>query len=297
MIEDNTKYNIIGQNLRCLRKMYHESQSDLSNATGLQKTKISNWENGREEPGKESIRIICEHYRISIHELQYEIIKNTTLPEKMQIIDAAKELLKDLPITADKKSLKHDNFKKGYSFYKSALKNKQNDIVKFICQWYNAFNYFDISYKQDSCIEGLKNAISLSCLFSSSNEFISDKLDELIELIFRSSTQTISSKLFLKKVGGKNKSKYLKKEFIQKFDDYFFDGVEILSKKKVYLEDVYYLFLLRYVGGKSITELEYYDALKMASEFLAMLILTNNKFAKKYYKLLENNVSNNETKE
>ena len=56
---------LFGQRLREIRRLNHETQTDLGQALGLAKSHISEMENGKQTTTAEKIALICEHYRIS----------------------------------------------------------------------------------------------------------------------------------------------------------------------------------------------------------------------------------------
>lgn len=59
----------LGNNIRCLRMAYGETQEQLGDAIGVEKNTVSSYEKGRTEPNKEILSLISSHYMISVEEL------------------------------------------------------------------------------------------------------------------------------------------------------------------------------------------------------------------------------------
>ena len=54
-----------GKRLVEIRKLNHETQSDLGEAIGVAKSRVSEMENGKQTTTAEKIALICEHYKVS----------------------------------------------------------------------------------------------------------------------------------------------------------------------------------------------------------------------------------------
>lgn len=59
----------LGNNIRCIRIAYGETQEQLGFIIGVEKTTISQYENGKREPSRDVLCAIAEHYVISVEEL------------------------------------------------------------------------------------------------------------------------------------------------------------------------------------------------------------------------------------
>lgn len=56
---------MFAQRLIELRKLYHETQSDLGTVLGVKQTAICEMERGRKTTTAEKIAMICQHYHVS----------------------------------------------------------------------------------------------------------------------------------------------------------------------------------------------------------------------------------------
>ncbi len=56
---------LFGQRLRAIRKAAKEKQEDLAVVIDVQKSQISEMENGKKTTTVEKVALICEHYGVS----------------------------------------------------------------------------------------------------------------------------------------------------------------------------------------------------------------------------------------
>lgn len=59
----------IGENIRHVRKAFHETQKDLAAALHVNESTVSGWESGRNEPDFQTIYAIADHYRLAAEQL------------------------------------------------------------------------------------------------------------------------------------------------------------------------------------------------------------------------------------
>ena len=67
--KDKMDANIIGDNIRTLRKIHKETQAELAKATYIQKSHISEFEKGKKIPSGDNLELIAKHYRVSVESL------------------------------------------------------------------------------------------------------------------------------------------------------------------------------------------------------------------------------------
>lgn len=61
--------NKLGNNIRCLRMAYGETQEQLGFAIDVAKNTISSYEKGRTEPDKNILSLLSVHFMVSVEEL------------------------------------------------------------------------------------------------------------------------------------------------------------------------------------------------------------------------------------
>ena len=63
------KDNLIGQNIRTLRKYFHLTQVELANALECDNSTISSYETGRTVPDHENVKQIADYFWVSVDDL------------------------------------------------------------------------------------------------------------------------------------------------------------------------------------------------------------------------------------
>lgn len=283
----------IGKNLKYLRDKHGESQDELSKATGLNKPKISNWENGKEEPGKEKIEIICNHYSISMHDfMNVKLYEEDVIDFKIEDENAFNIgciTINNLPIIKSEDALKNIYFKAGYDCFKKCKRNLKKDFDESIIALMVSQKLFEDSYKKNKCIEGLVNSTLLLTIMNSVNNkpWVINKKYSIDDL------EKLSCKEFNKKYMLKNKEDMQKvvsteqKNNLIKSNTEIDEAISEITKYDEYKDIALFIMCLRYTQGFSYTGLEYFDSQKMLGELMSVLYVTNNKYVKNLAKLIE----------
>lgn len=279
---------IMGNNLKSLRAYYNESQKDLADVTGIPKTKISNWENGHENPGRNYIEIICEHYRISPEDFQNKILfedrdtENLKLKE-MDLIEFYYKFLNALPIVSDKNLKNHPIFCEAYKKYKQTKKIFKKDLYKGVELLDDCIKLFNCSYKKEKCIEALINETTFLIIYSGGindprkyeiidNENLNEyNLIDFAKLHYLKNNMAIMNKKI--ELRDKNERDKVNEEITNK--------LEIILKNKKYNEIGLCLCALRYFFGFSFADLENYESSKVGLELMLILVLSGNKYMAK----------------
>ena len=139
----------LGNNIRCLRTAYGETQEELGFVIGVEKTTISQYENGKREPNRDVLGAIAEHYVISVEELmQCDLseVKKITVDQNA----LWKEIDVILPVVASDAALNNGHFKKAYDLHNKifdGLKRLNMDGFDAID---TCFEEYFLAYKDDS---------------------------------------------------------------------------------------------------------------------------------------------------
>lgn len=83
--------------LKEIRKRYGLSQTELAKITNTSQKTISNYENGNTEPDIKTIKLLADHFHVTIdnlvnHEVPYLIDKSTLTQEQQELFDKIKNL-------------------------------------------------------------------------------------------------------------------------------------------------------------------------------------------------------------
>lgn len=154
-----------GNNIRCLRTAYGETQEQLGLVIGVEKTTISQYENGKREPSIDVLGTIAEHYVISVEELKQCDLSGV---KKITVDQTAlwKEIDDILPIVASDAALKNSHFEKAYSLHHKMF----DDLKKLNMDGFDVmdtcFEEYIIAYEDDSSrFEASANIWGIAILF------------------------------------------------------------------------------------------------------------------------------------
>ena len=130
----------MGHNIRCIRIAYGETQEQLGFIIGVEKTTISQQENGKREPSRDVLCAIAEHYVISVEELTQCDFSGIN---KIKVDQNAlwKEMEYVFPIVASDEALSNQHFRKAYQQH-----HRFYDTLKRVC--FDAFDEIDDCYEE-----------------------------------------------------------------------------------------------------------------------------------------------------
>lgn len=155
----------LGNNICCLRAAYGETQEQLGFVIGVEKTTISQYENGKREPSIDVLGTIAEHYVISVEELKQCDLSGV---KKITVDQTAlwKEIDDILPIVASDVALKNAHFEKAYSLHHKMF----DDLKKLNMDGFDVmdtcFEEYIIAYEDDSSrCEASVNIWGIAILF------------------------------------------------------------------------------------------------------------------------------------
>ena len=155
----------LGNNIRCLRTAYGETQEQLGLIIGVEKTTISQYENGKREPSIDVLGTIAEHYVISVEELkQCDLsgVKKITVDQTV----LWKEIDDILPIVASDAALKNAHFKKAYSLHHKIFDDLKKLSMDGLDVMDTCFEEYFIAYEDDSSrCEASANIWGIAILF------------------------------------------------------------------------------------------------------------------------------------
>ncbi|MBO6133919.1 MAG: helix-turn-helix transcriptional regulator [Lachnospiraceae bacterium] len=129
--------NILGGNIKALRKFYGETQEQLGEILGMEKNTISSYECGRTEPDKETLERLARHYGVFTDILlSYDL---TGLPriDLEDVFQWSENFYCYFPILTSKKAMANEHFEVAlklhkevfYTFQKVQIEKCLNSIV------------------------------------------------------------------------------------------------------------------------------------------------------------------------
>ncbi|MBO4687504.1 MAG: helix-turn-helix transcriptional regulator [Clostridiales bacterium] len=141
----------LGTNIRSLRKAYGETQEQLGAVLNVEKTTVSNYENGMRKPDGEMIAKIANHYMVSVEELVFcdlsEIgcitIDNKAFWKSINIV---------LPIAFSEEAMKNEHFKKAYICHREFYDEMQKtsvDNMDCMDQMGVCFDEYSVAYEDE----------------------------------------------------------------------------------------------------------------------------------------------------
>lgn len=167
-----TKTEKLGNNIRCLRMAYGETQEQLGYVIGVEKNTVSSYEKGRTEPNKNILSMIAIHYMISVEELlscDFSGVDKITFNQNMfwEQIDII------LPVTSSENAIKNEHFQKAYSIHRKFFDELQKQRLDNIDKVMICFGeYIDAFVDENSREEAAANFIGLWYLLVVMSKFI-----------------------------------------------------------------------------------------------------------------------------
>lgn len=211
--------DIIGKNIRSLRKSHKETQEELGKVLNVSKSTISMYENGNREVDADSLHLIAKHYGITAEELMYSIIPLLDYQQPQitwdKLIDFTEAYF---PIISTPEALQNPEFTKGYEIlldlFDRMRKNPRGILTGPILD--RIKECFYVAMKDSSCSN--EAAANLLSFFFLEYSTISDKEEtELAEAVMSGKGQKpdFTKKYILKNntmIGKRNeqKQKYAK---------------------------------------------------------------------------------------
>ncbi len=161
-----TDLDKLGNNIRCLRIAYGETQEDLGWAIGVEKNTISYYEKGKREPDKEKLSAIAVHYMVSVEELLTSDFSNVGRVSVNSHLfwEHIEEIL---PVTYSEKASKNKHFRKAYSIHRSMFEQFKKENLDSIDEIDVCLKeYLDAYECEDSKCEAAANFVGLWLLFT-----------------------------------------------------------------------------------------------------------------------------------
>lgn len=279
--------NYLASNLKHLRKSYGETQEELANALHLEKSTISQYENGSRKPNDDEIlKSIAKRYGVTMDLLLYEDL--SFVPNMLAYysdIDSNSLMVSGFfPIYRldrrfDTKTIR------AFEAHKQLLFGSSEVDIDLIIEAYDeAYDKFDID--SDEFLVIAVNLLSLYILLYSSifNEASVKQIEDFL-LKDKKSKKEISSFVLNVVLPSFNDNEVRSPQFKRDLNEGLLYLIEILKESRKYSKVADYFFALRYMFNLVDNDYDYATNQLIGSELINGLSRLNNPYAKKFIQI------------
>lgn len=284
--------NYLPSNLKHLRKSYGETQEELANALHLEKSTISQYENGSRKPDEEILKGIAKRYGVTMDSLLYEdlsffpdMIAFYSNIDSNSLTTARFFPIYKLDKRFDTKTIRAFEAHKQLLFGSSEEKDEV-DIDLIVDAYDEAYEKFDID--SDEFLVIAVNSLSLYMLLFSSifNEESGKQLKDFV-LKDERSKKEISSFVLNIVLPNFNDNEIRTPQFKRDINEFFLYLIEILKETRKYSKVADYFFALRYMFNLVDNDYDYATNQLIGSELINGLSRLNNPYAKQFIQIIK----------
>ena len=282
--------NYLATNLKHLRKSYGETQEELANALYLEKSTISQYENGSRKPDEEILKRIAKRYGVTMDLLLYEDL--SSVPDMLayysnidsnSLTTARLYPIYNLDKRFDTKTIRAFEAHKRLLFGSSEEKDEL-DIDLIIEAYDEAYNKFDID--SDEFLVIAVNLLSLYLLLYSFifNEASVKQVKDFL-LKDKKSKKEISSFVLNVVLPSFNDNEVRTPQFKRDLNEGLLYLIEILKESRKYSKVADYFFALRYIINLVDNDYDYATNQLIGTELINGLSKLNNPYAKQFIQI------------
>lgn len=291
--------NNLGRNIKSLRTAYGETQLELALAVGLDSPNaIANYEKGERNPKSEIRSKIAAHFRLT----EEELINSDF--SKIQVLSAPlmnKEYMVEItlcmfPIICTEKSLKSENFRKGYNAHKRAVEAMKLGKPFEDADYDMCFESYSVACEKEDLGEAAANILWWLLITE-----ISIKNPWMMEMAESLKHATDERERMIKKYYLKDMSDNLSEQSdsdispreMEDFEEAITEIMKELKHTTGFSDLVDYYMALRYLMRCVKNELTDEMNRSIGSEMMWAFLQLGNKYASQYLrKCIENNKNN-----
>ncbi len=149
---DMNKKDMLGANIRSLRKAFGETQEQLGEILNIEKNTVSSYETGAREPGKEMIQSIAKHYLISAEELMHSDFSSTgKLHIDMNSFWENTAII--LPAICTEEASKNEGFMNVYRLHRELYTELQSLKLDSLAKVIDCIEGYENLYENEVCQE------------------------------------------------------------------------------------------------------------------------------------------------
>ncbi|MCM1233072.1 MAG: helix-turn-helix domain-containing protein [Ruminococcus flavefaciens] len=283
------KVEMLGNNIRCLRIAYGETQEQLGDAINVAKNTVSSYEKGRTEPDKDILSLIAEHYMVSVEELlSYDfsrldkiIINQNRFWEQIDVV---------FPIISSENAIKNEHFKKAYYMHREFFSELQKQNLDNIDNGKICFEeYMDAFDDENSREEAAANLTGLWYLWRMiilTPKVMKNQPVALQQL--KSKDSKIKRIIEDADPNFEKEADNLINEFNNSgFNEILLDFIKILINSSILHELGNYYFALRFLLNLVDNDMKWEFNRRIAIEILCDFALLGNPYAKRFLLIQE----------
>jgi len=282
----------LGDNIRCLRKAYGETQEELGFALGVEKNTISSYETGRTEPGKEMLSSIAKHYLVSVEELLFTDLSymgkiNFKEDDKYIIF---KKISKFFPCIWTETAMENEHFKKACEKHKHFIEVSEKNCEFEVDALFACIKEYEEAYLTEvSREEAAANFVGLCFLFILILKMTPKMVNDRPAVIAKLASLDSELNDALENID----SNYEKDSL--EFKELFYDQEMkkkmqemkiVIKKSRTLCELADYYVALEYFSGIIENELEYEFNQRIGMEMLKAFTAIGNRYARQLLTLL-----------
>lgn len=278
----------LGKNLEFLRKLNHETQSDIAELLNVNQNTIYYYEKEQRRISNDSVQKLAEHFSVTPAELQYEPLESNfnrihDTFEFDSLLDDNNLPLYIYPIVHSKKALQNEDFQMALNAHKVIMKwiiDPNTEISESV------FEEVNEGYQRSAeagILEAKANSISLFFIFyilSSAMEFFGDETNE--DIADKQVFDTFLKSFFFQRHSLTKKDSH--NVVIDEILPYVFD-LKLSGGSYAELSDFYLSFL--YVYNLVRDSLSNTESKMIGREMFTLAIDMGNKYALRCLNLLE----------
>lgn len=291
----NQRYYNLGNNIRCLRELFEETEEQLAFSIGVGATAISNYELGEREPERDRLISIAKHFGVTLDSLlngDFSGLKKTKSWKEMRYntIENRKNVMEKIsPILVSEKALENSNFNKAYSLHMKFKEHFYNsgefceEILECMVLYEKAFN--------EKVIESAANYLGLVMLFFGFMDYVTPGFLESVDVLDKNDA-TVSDFIdachlynddnnteFSQEVKALIKAK---REFITENSTELLLYIHQLVNSVEYNDIGYYYMALRYYLNMTDSDLGKEQSREIGKQMMLSFAYVGNKYAMQF---------------
>ena len=239
----------IGDNIRHVRKAFHETQKDLAAALHVNESTVSGWESGRNEPDFQTIHAIADHYRLAAEQLlttDMSSIPTIIFPSSKDMIEEYSRSI--LPLIYSEAALEDEEFKAGYDMIRSAPKDilsRSDEADRFMQE---CSEHFVKSLDENETEESACNLLFL--LFSHWLTLVPEEVTEAYKRLPNNGMTGFMKGIMLNKMPiNDDYTLSVKSVFLEMCDDFITALLRVAKRSERTSDLADYYLALRYIAG------------------------------------------------
>ena len=272
---------IVRKNIKYMRRFYGVTQTELSKVLKVEQHSVSQYETGKRSLNYEYVQLLANYFRIPIEEFVKEDLSNIMVYNLDVDIDFIFEFLDIIfPKFLVSETMEDVYFQKGCKCLNSIREDFKKNKVISIKKYEECIDLFLQSYRKFQTLKSIANTLGVILVFYAP-QFTGEEEEEVGKEIYkqRRISKQVLKKYFLREEIVNNP---IKKEFIEKYNDFVMEGIRILKEIPEWSQLGDYYLALRYIIGMVENDNNQDMNILIGEEFMINLFELDNKYATLY---------------